>query len=257
MAVFVFITQIFTLADSTELLCMGERSQRELIQIASHELRTPLTAVRGFLALLQMDKYGKLTPKQREFIQKAVLASGRLSRLIDELLILSRMEQNKINLSLEKINVDELVNLAAQELAGEADRCNIALRILMPSDKLPEITADREKMFHVITNLIANAIKYSPKGGHVFIEPKVRDGKLEISVSDTGVGIAQEDFQKLFQKFERLKNKDTRQINGTGLGLVIVKSFMELHGGGVSVNSRVGQGSTFTVSLPLSGSPQA
>lgn len=236
---------------------MVEKNQRELIQIASHELRTPLTAVRGFLALLQMDKYGKLTPKQSEFIQKAILASGRLSRLIDELLIISRVEDNGVNLNLEKISVEELVNLAVQELTGEADRCNIALRVLMPADKLPEITADREKMFHVITNLTANAIKYSPKGGHVFIEPRVRGGKLEISVSDTGVGIAQEDFRKLFQKFERLKNKDTRQVSGTGLGLAIVKSFMELHGGGVSVNSRVGQGSTFTVSLPLSGSPQA
>lgn len=236
---------------------MGERNLKELIQIASHELRTPLTAVRGFLTLLQMDKYGRLTPKQREFTEKALMASNRLSKLVDGLLMLARMEDDKINLSLESIDVGELITLASQELTGEADRCNVKLRVLTPAAKLPEIRGDREKLIHVITNLIANAIKYSPKGGHVFIEPRVSNGQLEINVSDTGVGIAEQDFQRLFQKFERLKNKDTMQVTGTGLGLVIVKSFVELHGGGVSFNSRVGQGSTFTVSLPLGGPPQA
>lgn len=233
---------------------MGEKSQRELVQIASHELRAPVTAIRGFLALLEREKYGRLTTKQREFVSKAMLASARLSKLIDDLLVVSRLDdKNKLDLNLEAINVDELINLAVAELAGEADRCNVSLRILSPSNGIPAITADRQKLFQVIINLIANAIKYSPRGGHVFIEPKANGSRLEINVSDTGVGIAERDFERLFQKFERLKNKETAATSGTGLGLVIVKSFVELHGGGVSVNSRVGQGSTFTVSLPLNG----
>lgn len=235
--------------DITELQAL-ERNKEEFIQVASHELRTPLTAIRGFMSLLQMDRYGRMSPKQKTLVENALFACSRLSKLVDNLLMVAKIEESRVDLNLEIVSIEELISITIQELAGEADRCAVTLRVLAPSRKLPDILADKEKLLHVLSNLLGNAIKYTPEGGHVFIEPKMRGEALEISVSDTGVGIASEDLARLFQKFERISNKRSVKVGGSGLGLVIVKSLIELHGGKVQVTSRVGQGSTFTVSLP-------
>ena len=239
-----------TYRDITDIYSL-ERAKEEFIQIASHELRTPLTAVRGFLSLLQMNRYGKLTASQKSLIDKASLAGGRLSKLVDNLLMVARIEENRIILNLEMVDIHELIESAASELMGEADRCSVTLRVLWPKTALPEIITDRDKLFHVIINLLANAIKYTPENGHVFVEPKVKGDMLEISISDTGVGIERRDLERLFHKFERIKNSRSVRVGGSGLGLVIVKSFTEALGGKVTVSSKVGHGSTFTVTLPI------
>ncbi len=239
-----------TYRDVTELYEL-ERAKQEFIQIASHELRTPLTAVRGYLSLLQMDRYGKLSAKQRELIDKAFFASARLSKLVDNLLVVARIEENRVVFMPELVDLDKIVDTVVQELAGEADRCSINLRRLTNVKKLPEILADKEKLEQIITNLVGNAIKYTPAGGHIFVETRLKNGNIELSVSDTGVGIAKSDLVKLFRKFERIKNQRSVQVGGSGLGLVIVKSFTEMHGGKVTVSSSEGHGSIFTIILPV------
>ena len=229
-----------------------ERAKEEFIQVASHELRTPITAVQGFLSLLKMDKYGGLTLDQRSFLDKALLASLRVSKLVDNLLLVAKFEEAKATLNLEQVDVVQLISSVTQELDGEAGRSNVKIRTLLPSTKIPTVYADREKLFHIVSNLVSNAIKYTREGGHVFIEPVTLQGRtLEIRVTDTGVGIAPEDIKRLFNKFERITNQQSVRVGGSGLGLVIVKSYTELHGGHVFVDSQLGRGSTFTVSLPL------
>jgi len=236
--------------DITEMYKL-EKSKEEFIQVASHELRTPLTAARGFLSLSKMPKYGELSGQQKDLVDKALFAMTKLSKLIDNILLVARIEESHMAFKPEQINPEEIINNVVEEMIGEAARCNINLKVLWPKEKLPQILADKDKLYHVISNLVSNAIKYTPDGGHVFIEPKVGAGNLEISITDTGVGIAKEDIAKLFNKFERINNTRSIKVGGSGLGLVIVKSYTELHGGQVKVNSNQGRGSTFIVSLPI------
>ena len=227
-----------TYRDITEVERL-EKAKEEFVQIASHELRTPLTAVKGFLSLLKNDRYGKLNGEQVRLIDTAVFASSRLSKLVDNLLMVARIEESKVQLNEGVVEIEEVISSVVQELAGEADRCLISLKTLPPGRKIPQIVGDREKIYHVLSNLISNAVKYTPEGGHVFVEPKVRDNHVEISVSDTGIGIEKKDLERLFRKFERIDTARAVRVGGSGLGLIIVKSFTELHGGQVTVQSRV------------------
>jgi len=231
-----------------------DRAKEEFIQIASHELRTPLTAVKGFISLLGMSRYGDMTKKQKQIVGKALASCVRLSKLVDNLLLVARIEESKSAYNPQLLDIDEIIKQVVQELAGEADRCGIKLMALPSARKLPPISGDREKMEQIITNLVGNAIKYTPEGGQVFIETRLKQGEIELKVIDTGVGIAESDLSKLFHKFQRIRNNRSVGVGGSGLGLVIVKSFAEMHGGRVSVNSIEGQGSTFTLILPAANS---
>lgn len=229
-----------------------EKAKEEFIQIASHELRTPLTAVKGYLSLLKMKRYGDLHDKQKSLVERAILASNHLSKLVDNLLTVARIEESKLSLNPEMADIEELVDTVVKELAGEADRRSISIKILSSKKQLPLMIVDQDKLQQVLVNLIGNAIKYTPEGGNIYIETKLkRRGKVQVSVSDTGIGIPKEELNKLFRKFERIKNNRSAKVGGSGLGLVIVKSFVELHGGEIDVKSSEGHGSTFTITLPI------
>jgi signal transduction histidine kinase len=191
---------------------------------------------------------GALNVKQKDFVEKILGGIEQMTKLIDDLLDLGRIEAG-VGLAREMCLMAQLVESAVDPLRGQAVAKSLALQIEVPED-LPAISGDPTLLRQAISNLVENAIKYTPQGGKVRIGAEMRDGGLVLAVSDTGVGIAQADQVRLFEKFYRVRQRDTAHIKGTGLGLAIVKSVVERHGGRVWVESRLGRGSTFFVSLP-------
>ena len=224
-----------------------EQMQRDFVWIVSHELRAPLTAIRGFAKTLVV-KEDVLTPMaRREFLATVNEQAERLARLVDDLLQVSRIESKRVRVEWTEVSLGRLV----PDLIGQFHSKWGARRILVDLDPaLPALRADRAKLEEILINLIDNAIKYSPEHTPVRIWASSSGDEIEISVSDRGFGIAPEDVEQLFQKFQRITTTDTRDIPGTGLGLYIVKGLVEAHGGRVWVRSVPGAGSTFTFTVP-------
>jgi signal transduction histidine kinase len=223
-----------------------EQLKTEFVATVSHDLRSPLTFMRGYVTMLPM--IGQLNVRQKGFVDKIIAGIEHMAKLIDDLLDLGRIEAG-VGLMNETCRMEELVGSAVDPLRGQAINKQLALQVEVPGD-LPAVWGDPTLLRQVIANLVENAIKYTPQGGSIRVGGEARDGSLVLSVSDTGVGIAQADQVRLFEKFYRVKQRDTVHIKGTGLGLAIVKSVVERHGGRVWVESRLGKGSTFFVSVP-------
>jgi two-component system, OmpR family, phosphate regulon sensor histidine kinase PhoR len=224
-----------------------EQLKTEFVATVSHDLRAPLTFMRGYATMLPM--IGGLNVKQKDFVDKILVGIEQMTKLIDDLLDLGRIEAG-VGLVREMCRLDALVEGAVDPMRGQAVNKQQALQVAVPAD-LPEISGDSTLLRQVVANLVENAIKYTPQGGSINISGETRDGSLVLAVSDSGVGIAQADQVRLFEKFYRVKQRGTANIKGTGLGLSIVKSVVEWHGGRVWVESRLGRGSTFFVSLPI------
>ena len=224
-----------------------EQLKTEFVATVSHDLRAPLTFMRGYATMLPM--IGGLNVKQKDFVDKILVGIEQMTKLIDDLLDLGRIEAG-VGLVREMCRIETLVEGAAETLRGQAVNKGQSIKVDMPAT-LPEISGDPTLLRQVVANLVENAIKYTPQGGAIHITAETRDGSLVLAVSDTGVGIAQADQVRLFEKFYRVRQRDTANIKGTGLGLSIVKSVVEWHGGRVWVESRLGRGSTFYVSLPI------
>jgi len=239
----------------------------EFVANMSHELRTPLNAIMGFSEMLKDGLLGELTERQRNSAG-AIFDSGmHLLSLINDILDLSRIEAGKMELNLEKTEVDDLLQNSVQMLKVRAQAHQIDLRL--ESSVHDRIDVDRRKARQIAYNLLSNAVKFTPDGGTVTLraddvpavrfEGLLRVGEqavqsapryLELSVIDTGIGIAPEDMGRLFRPFSQLDSGLARKYEGTGLGLVLVKQLVELHGGALAVTSTVGQGTTFKVWLP-------
>jgi len=217
---------------------------------ASHELRTPLNAIIGFSELLVDGKVGPLTAQQADFIQN-VLDGGRyLLRLINDLLDLSKVESGRFELARVPTAVNRLLPPLLERLQPLLSRSGLTCQVSIP-DGLPTISADPTRLTQVFFNLLANAIKFTPKGGRIDITGRSVERGIEVDVRDTGVGIAAEELPRLFREFEQLRaGVADRENPGTGLGLALSKRLVELHGGTIVVQSSVGTGTTFTVSLP-------
>jgi signal transduction histidine kinase len=230
-----------------------ERMKDDFLSTVSHELRTPLTSIKGFVSTLLTDIDGFFDAEQRrEFYEIMDTECDRLTRLIDDLLNISRIEQGRaMQINWEPV---DLVSIARKIVTTQlAIARNHELVVDFP-DNFPEITGDPDKLGQVLTNLVDNAIKYSPKGGKVLIAGAVLSigpGKVSISISDEGIGVSPEHLPRLFDRFYRVDNRDNREIGGTGIGLALVKALVEAHHGTVDVESEPGQGSTFTVTLPI------
>ncbi|MDP2846369.1 MAG: HAMP domain-containing sensor histidine kinase [Candidatus Methanoperedens sp.] len=217
----------------------------------SHELRTPLNSIIGFSELLKRKVSGELNEKQKRYVDNILTSSNFLLNLINDILDLSKVEAGKIELVFEKIPVPEAINESIILIEEKAAKHNIIIKKEFDSE-LDFIEADRQRFMQILFNLLSNAVKFSkPEGGVVTIATKKSEDTAEISVSDTGIGIKPKNMGKLFQKFEQLDPGITRKYGGTGLGLVITKQLVELHGGRIWAKSRYGEGSTFTFSLPL------
>jgi signal transduction histidine kinase len=196
---------------------------------------------------------GEITEKQEQLLFRAKERTKGVLTLIKDLLDLSKIEAGKMVQYKEPLNLQEVIQRVIDLMRAEAEAKKIDLQFLTPSVN-PIIHADRNSMEGIFTNLISNAIKYTPEGGKVWVTLAEEGGFTKTTVSDTGIGIKKEDLPRIFDKFYRVKTTETRQIIGTGLGLSIVKSIVDAHLGSISVESEVGKGTTFAVLLPKESS---
>ncbi len=225
-----------------------DRMKNELISIVSHELRSPLANITGYVDLVLSEPDIALSDEHRNLLQVAHKNSTKLSKLIDDMLDLSKLDAGKAEMSFDEVDLSSLIHFAHLSFRHEAELKNIDLK--QKVEGKPVVIGDVDRLQQVLNNLVSNAIKYSPDGGEVVLACHENDTAVEVSVSDTGIGISPEDQVKLFQRFFRVRNSETRKIRGTGLGLSIAKSIVDAHGGRLIVTSEHGKGSYFTMTLP-------
>jgi two-component system, NtrC family, sensor kinase len=235
--------------DKSRQLEAASQHKSEFLANMSHELRTPLNAIIGFSEVLSERMFGELNEKQEEY-SKDIHASGQhLLSLINDILDLSKIEAGRMELELTDLHLPTAIDSALTLVRERAGRRSIALHTNI-DNRLGQIQADERKVRQVVLNLLSNAIKFTPEGGRIDVAAAPKDGLVEVSVSDTGVGIAPEDQEAVFVEFRQVGTAD-KKVEGTGLGLTLCRKFVELHGGKIWVTSQVGVGSTFTFSLPL------
>ena len=233
-----------------------DKMKSEFIAMVAHELRAPIAAVEQQLSVILNKMAGEVTEKQEQLLSRAKERTRGLLNLIKDLLDLSKIEAGKMVQYKESLLLQEVIQKVVDLMRAEAEEKKIDLQFLAPSEA-SWINADRNSMDGIFTNLISNAIKYTPEGGKVWVTLSEEDGFVKATVSDTGIGIKKEDLPRIFDKFYRVKTAQTRQIVGTGLGLSIVKSIVDAHLGTISVESEEGKGTTFAILFPKESTPAA
>jgi two-component system, NarL family, sensor histidine kinase BarA len=251
------------LADSVEKLKELDKLKSNFLATVSHELRTPLTSVIGYSEMLLEGLAGELASEQRDYVQIIMEKGDQLLQIINEVLDISKIETGGVQLSLERLNIPELMQQVGDAMMPQARRKEIALTY-QARPALPPILADRVKTRQVLLNLVSNAIKFTPRNGRVEMsaepghmgmapgaETPVAPPAVLIRVTDTGIGIPEDSRQRIFEAFFQVDNSTTREYGGTGLGLSIVKNFVEAHGGHVWTSPREGGGTVFAVLMPV------
>lgn len=232
----------------------------EFVSMVSHELRTPLTSVTGHVEFLLAGEVGTLTQEQWKLLDIVRGNADRLVTLIDDLLDISRIEAGKVELKRTTLYLAGLIHGVASLLRPQIGAKGQLLTLDLPQ-ALPVVSGDADRITQILTNLISNAHKYTPPGGHITVTVRGEDGQVRVDVQDTGIGLSAEEQAQLFTKFFRAKSRATEQAGGTGLGLAITRSLVELHGGEISVATAPAQGSTFSFTLPTTqkmwGAPEA
>jgi signal transduction histidine kinase len=238
-----------TIEEKSRELEVASRHKSEFLANMSHELRTPLNAIIGFSEVLAEGMFGDINDKQTEYLND-ILESGRhLLALINDILDLSKIEAGRMELEAADFDLPGAIENALILVRERASRRGIRLACTI-DERLGEIRGDERKVKQVLLNLLSNALKFTPEGGRIDVEATMRDDRVEISVTDTGVGIAPEDQDAVFQEFRQVGTA-AKKVEGTGLGLALSRKFIELHGGTIWVKSQLGRGSTFTFALPL------
>jgi|GEM_PF-2119592 len=229
-----------------------DRMKTEFISLVSHELRTPLTSIKGYLDLVLDGDTGPLNEMQTRFLSIAKSSTDRLVNLVNDLLDVSRIEAGKIKLEPTLLNLWQIVSGLVETFQISSKNKNLAVSTSVDIN-LPPAWADHERVTQILTNLISNAIKYTPEGGKISIQAGLTPDNqfLKLSVQDSGLGMSKDEQANLFTKFFRSSNPLVRSINGTGLGLVITRSLVELSGGIIEVESELGNGSSFSFTLPV------
>ncbi len=229
-----------------------DESRREFVANVSHELRTPLTAIKGATETVRMDP--EMDEEMREYFLDMVLSeSDRMTRIVSDLLILSRLDNKKTKWSIETFDLKQSVRRLCEVMRPNLEEHRHTLTFGSERN-LPEITADRGRIEQVIINIISNAIKYTPEGGRIDIKlmhSGDESDKVKIMVADNGIGIPESDLAHIFERFYRVEKSRNQDAGGTGLGLAIAKEIVEAHGGCISINSNVGEGTVVAVELPL------
>jgi signal transduction histidine kinase len=237
------------IADKSQQLEAASRHKSEFLANMSHELRTPLNAVIGFSEVLAEGMFGDLNDKQVEYLED-ILESGRhLLSLINDILDLSKIEAGRMELEPVEFDLPGAIETALLLMRERASRKGIEVGRAV-DERLGIICADERKVKQVLLNLLSNALKFTPEGGRVDVRVEARDGMVEISVTDTGVGIAAEDQAAVFEEFRQV-GASAKRVEGTGLGLALSRKFVELHRGRIWVTSQLGRGSTFTFTIPI------
>jgi PAS domain S-box-containing protein len=233
-----------------------DQMKSEFVSMVSHELRTPLTSIKGYVDMVLDGEAGNINEEQTSYLEVAKNNTDRLIDLVNELLDISRIEAGRIELKLRALPIQDIVRSVAVSLRTQMEESNIELKLDMPQ-KPVMVFADAGRLTEILTNLLINANHYSTGGASIAVSMHVIDGQARIDVTDTGIGIAPEDVDKIFNKFYRVDNSITRQVGGTGLGLAVTKSLVELHGGQIWVSSGLGEGSTFSFTIPLASGETA
>jgi PAS domain S-box-containing protein len=245
------IRQLGALRQANAQLRQVDRYKDEFLSVISHELRTPLNFITGFASILDDEVDGPLTPKQHLHLGKILAGSDRMLSLVNDLLDFAKLQAGKFDLSPEPTPYAPLVDDVVTSMRPLADHQGVTL-VTDVQVPVPPVL-DGVRVVQVLTNLISNAVKFTGRGGTIRISATVEDGALVTRVSDTGMGIAEADIPKLFNRFRQLDMSTTRAAGGTGLGLAISKALIEAHSGAIGVESAVGQGSTFWFRLPMEG----
>jgi two-component system phosphate regulon sensor histidine kinase PhoR len=242
---------VMVLHDITELRRL-EQVRTEFVANVSHELRTPLTAIHGYLETL-LDGALEEPENARKFLQIVFRHTERLGRLTDDLTDLSNIELGRISLRLEPTVVSDVADSVLAIIAPRAVAGQVSVEAKLPAG-LPEVVVDRDRLAQILINLVDNAVKYTPKGGHVRVEGRVAErGMVEMTVRDTGVGIPRADLPRLTERFYRVDKARSRDLGGTGLGLAIVKHLVLAHGGELDIDSELWKGTTVRFTLPTAG----
>jgi signal transduction histidine kinase len=236
--------------EKSEQLQIANRHKSEFLANMSHELRTPLNAIIGFSEVLQEHMFGDMNEKQEEYINDIHGSGKHLLSLINDILDLSKVEAGRMELELETFDLPGAIDNALTLVKERAGRHGIELTSTV-DPAVGEIKADERKFKQILLNLLSNAVKFTPEGGTISVEAVPVGTMVEVSVSDTGIGIAPEDCDAVFEEFRQVGSDYTKKAEGTGLGLALTRKFVELHGGKIWVTSVVGKGSTFTFSLPV------
>lgn len=227
----------------------ASQSKSDFLASMSHELRTPLNAINGFSDIMQKEMFGPLgDPRYKEYVNDILFSGQHLLALINDILDMSKIEAGKMVLNSEIMFMHEMVEQVVRIVRGKAEEAQ--LNLVTDIEPVREIEADPRAVKQVLLNLMTNAIKFTPEGGTVSVSIHEKKTGLIISVSDTGIGISEENIERLAKPFEQVIDRNTKQKEGTGLGLVLSKSLVELHGGNFKINSELGVGTTVTFTLP-------
>jgi signal transduction histidine kinase len=229
----------------------ADQAKSEFVSLVAHELRTPMTSIRGYADLLSRGMPGPLNRQQEQFIRSILSNAGRMQVLVSDLQDVSRIETGHLQLELETTRLESALEGALQVTRGQIEARSQQLLLGVP-DELPEVRADPDRLTQVLINLLSNAHKYTPDGGRISVKAWPHDGYVYCAVSDTGIGISLADQSRLFTKFFRAENPEVQEKPGTGLGLCITRTLVEMQGGKISVESQVGKGTTFTFTVPCS-----
>jgi signal transduction histidine kinase len=242
------------LKDDMGKLEIVDRMKTEFLSMVSHELRTPLTPIKGYLSLLLSNKMGELLPAQRDALGILERQSDHLQDLIESLLDISRLELGKpIPIVKVPLSLKQVMDDVVEAVKIMAESRGLVLRLEL-ADNLPTIVADEIKLKRVITNLVGNSIKFTPKGGAIVIRAFAEAANVRIETSDNGIGIPQDLLEKIFEKFFQIDSTYTRAAGGIGMGLAIARELVELHGGKIWAESAgAGKGAKFVVLLPIGG----
>lgn len=226
-------------------------TKSDLISISAHQLRTSLSAMKWILKMFIDGDFGTLTAEQLNFMKKAFESDDRMIRLVNEMLSINHAEDTLESMHTEPTDLVKLLDEVVFDFTGESYKKGIELIFLKPDHIIGPVIVDPEKIRVVFQNLIENAVKYSNKGGRVFVNIGQKDGGIEVSVRDTGIGISIEDQPSIFGKFFRASNAKKQDSVGSGLGLYTTKSIVERHRGRIWFESNQGTGTTFYVHVPL------
>ncbi|GLQ19649.1 non-motile and phage-resistance protein [Algimonas porphyrae] len=227
----------------------ASQSKSEFLANMSHELRTPLNAINGFSDIMKKEMFGPLgDPRYREYIADILFSGQHLLSLINDILDMSKIEAGKMTLNVETLSISDMITQVMRIVRGRADENR--LKLIHEDIDAHDIQADPRAVKQVLLNLATNAIKFTPEGGTVTITVDAKATGVIIHVTDTGIGISEEDIARLAQPFEQIDSQHSRQHEGTGLGLALSKSLVELHGGNFSIASKLGEGTTVTFTLP-------
>jgi PAS domain S-box-containing protein len=237
---------------SSELLELN-KSKDDFVSVASHQLRTPASGVKQFLGLLMEGYAGELTDKQREFLQRAQESNERQIELIDDLLRVAQVDAGRVILKLSKTRVDDLIQDVVNEQSDSFKERAQIVTVNLPS-KSVEAFIDTARFRMVLENILDNAGKYTPEGGAITISLTASASDVRMTIADTGVGIDKDSVTKLFKKFSRIPNNLSETVDGSGLGLYWAYKIVQLHEGEIEVNSRLGEGTVFVITIPKGGS---